>query len=100
MAISLSYLFCNLPEGIQKLKYKACDYFIDYKCVKNNLIKYLPCNKGKLKKKIKSTFKFYDNVLIDLFWCQKKVLILMNMCMIGKSLMKQHYLKKKNFIIT
>ena len=38
--------------------------------------------------------------LVNLFCCQEKVFILMNIWMIGKSLMKQHYLKKKNFIAT
>ena len=70
MASSLPYLFCNLTEGIRKIKCKACDYFLDYKRVKDNLIKYkcLACNKDysnnldkKLKKKFKSIFKFYDN---------------------------------------
>ena len=31
----------------------------------------------------------------NLFCCKEKVYILINMWMIGKSLMKQHYLKKK-----
>ena len=47
MASSLPYLFFNLAEGIRKIKCKACDYILDYKSVKENLIKYkcLPCNK-------------------------------------------------------
>ena len=35
--------------------------------------------------------------LINLFCCYEKVFILMNIWMIRKSLMKQHYLKKKEF---
>ena len=37
-------------------------------------------------------------ISINLFCCQEKVFILMSIWMNGKSLMKQHYLKKKNFI--
>ena len=47
MSISLSNLVGNVVEGIQKIKYKACDFFLEYENVKNNFIKYkcLSCNK-------------------------------------------------------
>ena len=40
MATSLSNLVENLAEGIQKIKYKDCDCFLEYESVKDNLIKY------------------------------------------------------------
>ena len=47
MASSLSNLADNLAEGIHKIKYKDCDFFLEYESVKDNLIKYkcLSCNK-------------------------------------------------------
>ena len=47
MSISLSNLVGNVVEEIQKIKYKACDFFLEYENVKNNFIKYkcLSCNK-------------------------------------------------------
>ena len=46
MASSLSNLVDNLAEGINKIKWKDCDCFLEYKSVKDNLIKYkrLFCN--------------------------------------------------------
>ena len=45
MASSLSNAVDNPAEGIQKIKCKDCDFFLEYKNV--NLIKYkcLSCNK-------------------------------------------------------
>ena len=40
MATSLSNLVDNLKEGIHKIKCKDYDYFLAYKSVKNNSIKY------------------------------------------------------------
>ena len=47
MVSSLSNLVDNLAEGIQKIKRKDCDCFLEYESVKDNLIKYkcLSCNK-------------------------------------------------------
>ena len=70
MASSLSNLVDNLAEGIQKIKCKNCDCFLEYESVKDNLIKYkcLPCNKDysnkldeKLRKRFKNIFKFSNN---------------------------------------
>ena len=46
MASSLSNLVDNLTEGIHKIKWKHCDYFLEYKRVEINLIIYecLSCN--------------------------------------------------------
>ena len=59
MASSLSNLVDNLAEGIHRIKCKDCDCFLEYKIVKDNLIKYkcLYCNKdysNKLDGKFKS----------------------------------------------
>ena len=40
MARSLSNLVDNLEEGIQKIKCKDCDCFLEYESAKDNLIKY------------------------------------------------------------
>ena len=67
MATSLSKLVDNLTQGIHKIKSKDCDWFFEYKSLKDNLI-CLFCNKDhstkfdeKLKKKFKNTFKFSNN---------------------------------------
>ena len=70
MASSLSNLAGNLKEGIHKIKCKDWDCCLEYESVKGNLIKYkfLSCNKDysnkfdeELRKKLKNTFKFYNN---------------------------------------
>ena len=50
MATSLSNVLDNLAEGIQKIKCKDCDCFVEYESAKNNLIKNkrFPCNKDYL----------------------------------------------------
>ena len=87
MASSLSNLADNLAEGIHNTKCKDCDHFLKYESVKDNLIKYkcLSCNKN------------YSNKIDQEL---KKQFIFMSAGMNGKSLMKQYYLKKKNFIAT
>ena len=47
MTTSLSNLVDNLAEGINKIKCKDCDCFLEYESVKDNLIKHkcLSCNK-------------------------------------------------------
>ena len=68
--ISLSNLVDNLAEGIHIIKCKDCDYFLEYKIAKNNLIKYefLSYNKDysnkideELKKQFRNSFKFSNN---------------------------------------
>ena len=70
MASSSSNLADNLVEGIHKIKYKGCDFFLECESVKDNLMRYkcLYCYEDyskkldeKLKKKFKSTFKFFNN---------------------------------------
>ena len=99
MASSLPNLVANLMEGIQNIKCKGCGYFLEYKRVKGNLIIYkcLSCNKCYSKKLNKERKKKFKNT-INLFCCEEKAFILMNIWMIGEILIKQHYLKKKNFI--
>ena len=100
IATSLSNLSDDLTEEIHKIKCKDCDFFLEYEIVKDNLIKYkyLSCNKNysnkiheELKKRFKNTFKFSENYI-------NKVFILMSIWIIGKSLMKQHYLKKRRIL--
>ena len=62
------------------------------------------CNKNyqhKFHEKLKEGFlihtDFLTTTIISLFYCCKKVFILMNARMIRKNLMKHHYLKKKDF---
>ena len=66
----MSNLADDLAERIHKIKCKDCDFFIEYKSVKDNLIKYdcLSCNEDysnkfdeKLKRRFKNIFKFSDN---------------------------------------
>ena len=109
MASSLSNLVDNLTEGIYKIKCKDCDCFLECQSVKDNSImdKRLSCNKNyynqldeELKKKFKNTFKFSSNDINKSILLLRKGVILMNILMIGKSLMKKQYLKKKNFLVT
>ena len=61
MASSLSNLLDNLVEGVQKIKCKDCNYFLDIFLIKH---KCLSCNKNyssKLDEKLKKRFKFSDN---------------------------------------
>ena len=78
MASSLSNLADNLAERIHKIKCKDCDCFLEYKSVKDKLLKYkcLSCNKDylnkideELKKRLKNTFKFLIMISINLFCC-------------------------------
>ena len=104
MASSLSNLVDNLSEGIHKIGCKDCDCILEYESVKDSLIKCkcLSCSKDnsnkldeKLKIQLKNTFKFSNNDINKFILLLRKVFILMSTWMIGKSLMKQHYLKKK-----
>ena len=78
MESSLSNLVDNLAEETQKIKCKNCDFFLEYKSVKDNLIKYkcLSCNKSysnkideELKKRFKKTFKFSNNDISHFCCC-------------------------------
>ena len=44
--------------------------------------------------------RFLIMISVNLFSCSEKMFLLMNIWMIEKSLMKEHYLKKKSFIVT
>ena len=105
MVSALSNLVNDLAEGIHKIKCKDCDYFLEYEIVKDNFIKHkcLSCNKDysnkldeKLKKRFKNTFKFFDNDINNFTFLLRKS----GMDDCGKSLRKQNYLKKKNFVTT
>ena len=47
MASSLSNLFGDFAEGINKIKCKDCHCFFEYESVKSNLIKYQPMSRNK-----------------------------------------------------
>ena len=109
MASSLSNLVDNLAEGIDKIKCRDCDCSLEYGSIKGNFIKYkcLSCNKDysnkldkKLMKRFNNTFKFSNNDINKFMLLLRKGVYLMSTWMNGNSLMKQHYLKKKNFIAT
>ena len=103
MASLLSNLVNNLSEGFHRIKckfgcydekcktcrmkYKYCDCLLEYTNFKDNSIEYkcLCCNKNyqhefdvKLKELLFNTYKFSTATIISLFYCCKKVFILMN----------------------
>ena len=91
MASSLSNLVNNPAERIHKIECKIFYLFPKYESVKNSLIKY----------KWLSYNKYYSNKLDEKFiLLVKKLFTLMSTWMISKSLIKQHYLKMKDFIAT
>ena len=108
MATSLSNLVNNLTEEIHKIKFNNCkceSNFIKYKC--------LSCNKDysnkideELEKRFRNTFKFYNNDINKLILLFRKFILLfkkfisMSIWIIGKSLIKQHYMKTKTFVAT
>ena len=122
MVSSLSNLVNNLFERIHKNKckyrhndkkcetygvsYKVCDCFLEYTNFKDNLIEYkcLCYNRNyqqKFDEKLKKQFlNILTLITISLFYYCKKELILMNIWMVGKNLMKHHYLKQKIFKVT
>ena len=66
IANSWSCLVHNLAQGIQKIKCKDCDCFLEYESIKDNSMKYkcTSCNKDysnnideELKKRFKNTLK-------------------------------------------
>ena len=94
MASSLSNLVDNCVEGIHKIKCKGCDCFLEYESVMDNLMKYrcLSCNKeysNKIDEELTIRFK---NTFKNTY--HEKVFIFVSTWMNGKSLVKQHYLKK------
>ena len=121
MASSLSNLANNLSKGIHRIKCKFrhddkkrgikckyCDCFLEYTNFKDELIEYkcLRCNQNyqhkfdeKLRERFFNTYKFSNNDSNNFILCCKKVFNLINIWMIGKNLMKCHYLKKKNFTV-
>ena len=125
MARSLSNLLNNLSEGIHRIKckfgqddkkcetcgikYNYCACFLEYINFKDDLIEYkcLCCNKNyqhRFDEKLKERFfnrngiSNHDNN--EFILLLQKVFILINIWMIGKKLMKYHYLKKKIFTVT
>ena len=124
MESSLSNLVSNLAKRTHKvkckhgndkkskacrIKYKDCECCLEYKNVKNNLIKYkcLWCNKNyqktfdeSLKKTFANTYKFAKHDINQFFNCFEKVFTHVNTWMIAKNPMKHHCQKKKIFTIS
>ena len=72
MATSLSNLVDNLTEGIDKIKCKYCDCFLEYGSIKDNLINYksLSCNKdysNKIGEELKNRFNHIFLIMISVF---------------------------------
>ena len=72
MATSLSNLVDNLTEGIDKIKCKYCDCFLEFESVKGNLINYksLSCNKdysNKTDEELKNRFNHIFLIMISVF---------------------------------
>ena len=72
----LSHFVDNLTEWVHKIRCKDCNFFLEFKSVKNSIIKYKfwSCNKHystkfneELKKKFKNTFKLLTVISINLF---------------------------------
>ena len=109
MATSLSNLVDNPTEGIHKGKWKYFDCFLEYESVKDYLIKYkcLSCNKNhsnkfdeELKKKFRNTFEFSNNDINKFILLLRKDVYAYDYMNEWESLMKHHFLKKKNFMAT
>ena len=108
MQSSLSNLVDNLTEGIHKIKCNDYNCFLEYQSVNDNLIKCkcLSCKKiiqitlmknWKIDSRVNSSFLI--TILINPFCCLEKVLILPNIWMDGKSLIKHNYTKNKIFTV-
>ena len=109
MATSFANLAVNLTEGIHKIKCRNCDCFLEHEGAKVNFIKYkcLSCNKDylnqtdeELKKRFKNTFKFSNNDINKFIASLRTGVFLYEYMANRKNLLMQHYLKKKNLIVT
>ena len=68
MKTSLSNVVDNFAKVIHKVKWRICDYFLEYESFRKNLVKYkcLSCKKDysideELKKRFKNTFSFSNS---------------------------------------
>ena len=85
MESSLSNLDDDLAEGIHEIECKDCDCFLEYKSVKDKLIRCLYCDKDysnnvdeNLKKRCNNTFKFSDNGINKFILLLRKGFIVMS----------------------
>ena len=92
-----------------RITHKVCNCFLEYTNFKDDLIEYncLCSNKNyqqkfdeKIKEQFFNTYKFSNHDITSLFYCCKKMFILMNIWIIGENPMKHHYLTNKIFIVT
>ena len=109
MSSSLSKLVDNLSEGLHNNKCLDCESCLDYIKTKNEklILKCFNCKtyyekdfNKELIEKFANTYEFCNKNLINSFCYWEKVFILMNIWIIGKDLMKHHYLIKSLFIVT
>ena len=93
MASSLPNLVDNLVEGIHKIKWKVCNFFLEYESAKENLIKHkrLSYNKDyskkldkKSKENSKHTFKVSNNDINKFILLLRKGLYLYEYGWLGK----------------
>ena len=101
MAISLSKLVVNLPEGIHNNKCADCKSCLNYIKTKNEklILKCFNCEQYYQKKFNKELIKRFASTYE---FCNKdlKVSVLTNTWIIGKDLTKLYYLIKNHFIVT
>ena len=109
MSSSLSKLVDNLSEGIHNNKCSDCKSNLDYIKTKNEKL-ILECYNCKqhyrkkfnkeLIKRFASTYEFCNNDLNKFVLLLRKGVILMNIWILAKNLVKHHYQAKKIFIVT
>ena len=113
MSSSLSKLVDNLSEGIHNNKCADCKSNLDYikstaerrneKLILeyyNSKQRYRKKFNKDLIKKFKNTYSFCNNDFNKFVLLLRKGVILMNMQILGKDLVKYHYQAKKIFIVT
>ena len=109
MSMHLSKLIDNLSEGIHNNKCDDCESCLDYIKNKNEklIFKCFNCKQyyekdfnKELIKRFASTYEFCNKDLNKFILLLRKGSILTNIWIIGKDLMKRHYLIKNLFIVT
>ena len=107
MSSSLSNLVDNLSEGLHCDKCIGCKYCREYMSVKDDqlIFRCFECKTNykkdfnrELLKKFANIFEFCNEGINKFALLLKKVLIIMNIWIVGKDLMKHHCLIKKLFI--
>ena len=109
MSMPLSKLIDNLSEGLHNNKCLDCESVLDYIKTKNEklILKCFNCKSyyekdfnKELIERFASTYEFCNKDLNKFILLLRKGFILTNIWIIGKDLMKRHYLIKNLFIVT